>query len=107
MTTRHGWLSVGGLLVALVGVFLATEPAQAQTGPGVFEPETCVFDLPAGTYDGQDTPIDGAYRVDCGWLTVPAELRILFELPYEERLASALELLGVNLTNLADEAGHA
>jgi len=38
---------------------------------------------------------------------VPAELRILFELPYEERLASALELLGVNLTNLADEAGHA
>jgi putative transcriptional regulator len=23
------------------------------------------------------------------WLTVPAELRILFELPYEERLASA------------------
>ncbi|WP_300450560.1 YqgE/AlgH family protein [Accumulibacter sp.] len=41
------------------------------------------------------------------WLTVPAELRILFELPYEERLASALELLGVNLTNLADEAGHA
>lgn len=41
------------------------------------------------------------------WLTVPADLRILFELPYEERLASAMELLGVNLTNLADEAGHA
>ena len=41
------------------------------------------------------------------WLTVPAELRILFQLPYEERLASALELLGVNPTNLVDEAGHA
>ncbi|MBO3705328.1 MAG: YqgE/AlgH family protein [Candidatus Accumulibacter sp.] len=41
------------------------------------------------------------------WLTVPAELRILFELPYEERLPSALELLGVSLTNLVDEAGHA
>lgn len=41
------------------------------------------------------------------WLTVPAELHILFELPYEERLASALELLGVNPTNLVDEAGHA
>jgi len=41
------------------------------------------------------------------WLTVAAELRILFELPYEERLASAFELLGVNLTNLVDEAGHA
>ncbi len=41
------------------------------------------------------------------WLTVPADLRVLFALPYEERLASAMELLGVNLTNLADEAGHA
>jgi putative transcriptional regulator len=41
------------------------------------------------------------------WLTVPAQLRILFELPYEERLPSALELLGVSLTNLVDEAGHA
>jgi putative transcriptional regulator len=38
---------------------------------------------------------------------VPAEVRILFEIPYEERLASALELLGVNLANLADAAGHA
>ncbi|MBK8114378.1 MAG: YqgE/AlgH family protein [Candidatus Accumulibacter sp.] len=41
------------------------------------------------------------------WLTVLAEPHILFELPYEERLASALELLGVNLANLADAAGHA
>jgi putative transcriptional regulator len=41
------------------------------------------------------------------WLTVPADPRILFELPYEERLASALELLGVDLANLAGQAGHA
>jgi putative transcriptional regulator len=41
------------------------------------------------------------------WLTVPAVGSILFESPYEERLASALDLLGVNLANLADEAGHA
>ena len=41
------------------------------------------------------------------WLTVPAAIDILFEAPYEERLASALDLLGVNLANLADEAGHA
>jgi len=41
------------------------------------------------------------------WLTVPAEVRILFEIPYEERLASALELLGVNPTNLVHSAGHA
>ncbi|MDR1935275.1 MAG: YqgE/AlgH family protein [Candidatus Accumulibacter sp.] len=41
------------------------------------------------------------------WLTVPADPRVLFELPYEERLASALELLGVDLANLAGQAGHA
>ena len=41
------------------------------------------------------------------WLTVAAQQPILFELPYEERLASALELLGVSLTNLADQVGHA
>ncbi len=42
-----------------------------------------------------------------GWLTVPADPRILFELPYEERLPSALELLGIDLANLAGQAGHA
>lgn len=41
------------------------------------------------------------------WLTVPAQMRILFELPFEERLASALESLGINFTHLADQAGHA
>ncbi|MFB0935451.1 MAG: YqgE/AlgH family protein [Propionivibrio sp.] len=41
------------------------------------------------------------------WLTVPANSRILFELPYEEKLASALELLGIDLANLAGQAGHA
>ena len=41
------------------------------------------------------------------WLTVPAASHILFNLPYEERLASAMELLGINLTHLADQAGHA
>ena len=45
--------------------------------------------------------------VQNAWLTVPAQLHILFDSPYEERLASALELLGVNLANLVDEAGHA
>ena len=45
--------------------------------------------------------------VQNAWLTVPAAAHILFELPYEERLASALELLGINPTHLADQAGHA
>ncbi len=41
------------------------------------------------------------------WLTVPADPRILFELPHEQKLASALLLLGIDLTNLAGHAGHA
>ena len=41
------------------------------------------------------------------WLSVPADPRILFDLPYEERLSSALELLGISLTNLTGQAGHA
>lgn len=41
------------------------------------------------------------------WLTVPANPRILFELPFEERLPSAMELLGVDFANLSEKAGHA
>jgi len=41
------------------------------------------------------------------WLTVPADSRILFDLPYEDRLPSAMEILGIDLTNLAVKAGHA
>lgn len=41
------------------------------------------------------------------WLTVPADPAILFELPYEERLPSAMEKLGIDFTNLSEKAGHA
>lgn len=41
------------------------------------------------------------------WLTTRADERILFDLPSETRLASALEILGVDFTRLAGEAGHA
>jgi len=41
------------------------------------------------------------------WLTVPATPHILFDLPYEERLASAMEALGINFTDLAEGVGHA
>jgi len=41
------------------------------------------------------------------WLTVPAHPDILFELPAEERLAAAMQLLGIDFANLSDEAGHA
>jgi putative transcriptional regulator len=41
------------------------------------------------------------------WLTVPAAAHIIFDLPYEERLPSALEALGIDFANLAGNAGHA
>jgi putative transcriptional regulator len=41
------------------------------------------------------------------WLTVPASEHILFDLPAEERLAAAMELLGVSYATLMEEAGHA
>ncbi|MBK5914706.1 YqgE/AlgH family protein [Rhodocyclus purpureus] len=44
---------------------------------------------------------------DNAWLTIPAEERILFELPAEQRLDSAMKTLGIDFTHLAGEAGHA
>jgi putative transcriptional regulator len=41
------------------------------------------------------------------WLTVRANTDILFELPAEERLPAAMELLGVDFASLSDVAGHA
>jgi putative transcriptional regulator len=41
------------------------------------------------------------------WLTVEAKDAILFDLPAEERLAAAMELLGIDFARLADSAGHA
>ncbi len=41
------------------------------------------------------------------WLSGPADNRILFELPVEERWEAAAALLGVDLNLLSSEAGHA
>jgi putative transcriptional regulator len=41
------------------------------------------------------------------WLTVLATSDILFDMPAEERLAAAMDVLGVDFANLSDVAGHA
>jgi putative transcriptional regulator len=41
------------------------------------------------------------------WLTVSASEHILFDLPAEERLAAAMDLLGVSYATLMEDAGHA
>ena len=41
------------------------------------------------------------------WLTVEAKDAILFDLPADERLPAAMDLLGLDFARLADQAGHA
>lgn len=45
--------------------------------------------------------------MDNAWLTVPADMAIVFDLPPEERLAAAMQKLGVDFANLSEVAGHA
>jgi putative transcriptional regulator len=45
--------------------------------------------------------------VNNGWLTVRADLAIIFDLPIEERFAAAIKLLGIDPMMLTGEAGHA
>ena len=45
--------------------------------------------------------------MDNAWLTVAADMSIVFDLPPEERLAAALQTLGVDFANLSEVAGHA
>ncbi len=41
------------------------------------------------------------------WLTVPADDRLVFSTPLEDRWQSACRLLGVDLLHLSSDAGHA
>ena len=41
------------------------------------------------------------------WLTVRAQPSVIFDLPPEERLPAAMELLGIDFARLSDNAGHA
>ncbi len=42
-----------------------------------------------------------------GWLTVEADLDLIFNVPSEARYDAAMRSLGVNAANLSEEAGHA
>ena len=42
-----------------------------------------------------------------GWLTVPADLDVVFRMPPEARYEAAMQRLGINAANLSEEAGHA
>ncbi len=40
------------------------------------------------------------------WLTVPASSNVIFDLPSEEKLPAAMQLLGIDFSNLSHEVGH-
>jgi len=42
-----------------------------------------------------------------GWLTVEADIDLIFDVPPEARYEAAMHALGVNTANLSEEAGHA
>ena len=48
-----------------------------------------------------------AELADNAWLNCPADNSILFELPFDQRLNAAAARLGVNLSLLTSQAGHA
>lgn len=41
------------------------------------------------------------------WLSVPANPNIVFDTPFEQRWAAAAEILGVDISRMAPDAGHA
>ena len=75
--------------------------ASLATGNG---PERALIVLGyAGWGAGQ---LDAEIR-DNAWLSVLADSRIVFEIPFERRWDEAARKLGVDLTNLSTQAGHA
>lgn len=58
-------------------------------------------------YAGWDAGQLEAELADNVWLTCPATQNILFELPHDQRLNAAAAQLGVNLSLLTSQAGHA
>jgi len=41
------------------------------------------------------------------WLTVQANSEVIFDIPAEERLPAAMQLLGIDFASLSEQAGHA
>lgn len=43
---------------------------------------------------------------DNAWLSAPADMKILFDLPLEDRWEAAVRSVGVDLTHLSNDVGH-
>jgi putative transcriptional regulator len=58
-------------------------------------------------YAGWDAGQLETELTDNAWLTCPADNVILFDLPFDQRLNAAAARLGINLSLLTSQAGHA
>jgi putative transcriptional regulator len=58
-------------------------------------------------YAGWDSGQLEAEMAANAWLSVPADQKVLFETPFEQRWRAAAGLLGVDIHQLASYAGHA
>ena len=58
-------------------------------------------------YAGWDAGQLEAEMLENAWLSVPATTDIVFDLPYEDRWQSAARVLGIDLSQLSADAGHA
>ncbi|MCS6940211.1 MAG: alpha/beta hydrolase [Roseiflexus sp.] len=64
MNTTRPYLAVLSIIIILAAMALSVvPPARAATATGVFQPDACMFELPAGAVEGRD--------LECGWLRVP------------------------------------
>jgi len=67
-------------------------------------PERAVVALGYAGWDAGQLEEEMAHNA---WLTAPADERVLFEVPAEDRWQAAGRLLGINLLHLSSDAGHA
>jgi putative transcriptional regulator len=44
---------------------------------------------------------------DNAWLSMPADARVVFELPFEERWLASWRFLGIDVDQLSPDSGHA
>lgn len=58
-------------------------------------------------YAGWDAGQLEAEMLENTWLSVPASPEIIFDVPFEERWQSAAKVLGIDLSQLSADAGHA
>lgn len=58
-------------------------------------------------YAGWDAGQLEREMLDNAWLTLPANERLIFELPYEERWQAAWQLLGIDSSRVSLVSGHA